>query len=244
MNQFEYFTEIEEAFVRLRGKSLLLSPMDWDLIQIWKDEGVPLHVALRAIEQVFESHQAKARRRPINSLSYCRNEVAAQFAEWRESRVGANEDQGQGGTGETGKRENDPFAKDALLAHLVRKAEELTVMKDKLNNSEPLWIAVRITVNRVIDRIRELLIGLQVAERVDAQKLEAGLTQLEEILDQAFAYVTPAETTDKTRATAEAQLKPYKSHMEPDAYAKQVELLLKKRLRDIHGVPRLSLFYL
>ena len=44
MNYFNYFTEIEDAFVRRRGKHLLLSPMDWALIESWKELKVPLHV--------------------------------------------------------------------------------------------------------------------------------------------------------------------------------------------------------
>ena len=46
MNYFNYFTEIEDTFVRRRGKHLHLSPMDWALIESWKETGVPLHIAL------------------------------------------------------------------------------------------------------------------------------------------------------------------------------------------------------
>ena len=47
LNYFSYFSEIEDTFVRRRGKHLMLSPMDWALIESWKERGVPLHVALR-----------------------------------------------------------------------------------------------------------------------------------------------------------------------------------------------------
>src|SRR6202040_2450775 len=55
LNYFNYFTEIEDAFVRRRGKHLHLSPLDWALIESWKETGIPLHVALRAIEKSFDS---------------------------------------------------------------------------------------------------------------------------------------------------------------------------------------------
>ena len=89
MNYFNYFTEIEDTFIRRRGKHLLLSPMDWALIESWKQKGVPLHVALRGIEQAFDSFEARPRRRSVKSLLYCEEEVEAQYAEWRERQQGA-----------------------------------------------------------------------------------------------------------------------------------------------------------
>src|SRR6185312_3897756 len=77
LNYFNYFTEIEDAFIRRRAKHLLLSPMDWALIESWKEMEVPLHVALRGIEKAFDSWEAKPRKRTIKSLLYCQEEVEA-----------------------------------------------------------------------------------------------------------------------------------------------------------------------
>src|SRR5215213_8018679 len=90
MNYFNYFTEIEDTFVRRRGRHLLLSPMDWALMTTWKEMGVPLHVALRGIEKSFDSYESKPRKRTVKSLFYCQEEVEAQFAEWVESQTGAH----------------------------------------------------------------------------------------------------------------------------------------------------------
>src|ERR1700737_1025853 len=101
LNYFNYFTEIEDAFVRRRGKHLLVSSMDWALIEAWKEMDIPLHVALRGIEKAFDSWESKPRKRSIKSLLYCQEEVEAQFAEWMESRVGASASQdGEGRDGE------------------------------------------------------------------------------------------------------------------------------------------------
>ena len=104
LNYFNYFTEIEDAFVRRRGKHLLVSSMDWALIETWKEMDIPLHVALRGIEKAFDSWESKPRKRSIKSLLYCQEEVEAQFAEWREARVGAGEPEEQGQNGEQPKR--------------------------------------------------------------------------------------------------------------------------------------------
>src|SRR5437867_13150923 len=81
LNYFSYFSEIEDTFIRRRGKHLMLSPIDWALIESWKERGVPLHVALRAIEHAFDSHEAKKRKRSVKSLLYCQEEVEAQYSE-------------------------------------------------------------------------------------------------------------------------------------------------------------------
>ena len=88
LNYYNYFTEIEETFVRRRGKHLFLSNLDWALIESWKQIGVPLHVALRGIEHAFDSYEAKPRKRSVKTLFYCQEEVEAQYAEWLEARVG------------------------------------------------------------------------------------------------------------------------------------------------------------
>src|SRR5205807_4778301 len=92
LNYFSYFSEIEDTFIRRRGKHLMLSPIDWALIESWKERGVPLHVALRGIEHAFDSHDAKKQKRTVKTLLYCQEEVEAQYAEWLESRVGNHED--------------------------------------------------------------------------------------------------------------------------------------------------------
>jgi len=40
-NYFNYFTEVEEHFQRARGTALfLMSPLDWALVETWKNAGV------------------------------------------------------------------------------------------------------------------------------------------------------------------------------------------------------------
>src|ERR687889_2371712 len=93
LNYFNYFTEIEEAFIRRRGKHLLVSPLDWSLMESWKKMGIPLHVVLRGIEKAFDSYESRPRNRSVKTLYYCQEEVEAQFAEWVESQTGARADE-------------------------------------------------------------------------------------------------------------------------------------------------------
>src|SRR5262245_17281750 len=93
MNYFNYFTEVEEEFVKRRGSHLLVSPLDWTLIETWKQRGIPLHIVLRGINSSFDGYDRRlSRGRKVNSLFFCQQEVEAQFQEYVESRVGAIRD--------------------------------------------------------------------------------------------------------------------------------------------------------
>jgi hypothetical protein len=78
----------------------------------------------------------------------------------------------------------------------------------------------------------------------DTRKLEDSLTGLERMLNQALLSAVSTTELETAKKELQAQLKPYRSHMEPAVYNQTVENLLLKRLREQFGIPRLSLFYL
>ena len=89
-NYFNYFTEIEEHFQRRFGSILLLSTVDWILMETWKDAGVPLEAVLRGIDATFEHYEKRpSKTRKINSLGFCSQEVLAAAEDMKEAAVGA-----------------------------------------------------------------------------------------------------------------------------------------------------------
>ena len=86
-NYFTYYTEIEEYFVRKRKKNLLISPLDWCLIEIWKENRIPLHIVFRGIDRSFESAAGKGKK-PPTTLYYCLPAVMEAFTEYQEALVG------------------------------------------------------------------------------------------------------------------------------------------------------------
>ncbi len=242
MNYFNYFTEIEDTFIRRRGKHLLLSPMDWALIESWKEMGVPLHVALRGIERSFDSFESKPRRRTVKSLLYCQEEVEAQFAEWQEAQVGAANGNGRTAAADEASEAALPFSRPAILEHLERARQSLQKICDERGKSrkDDLCDALQ----RTADRLKELKEDFSRAARADAEKLEESLTSLEKMLDSALEANLPARELVKARAEAEEQLQPYRGRMERAVYEQTLNNLVLKRLREAHALPRLSLFYL
>lgn len=245
MNYFNYFTEIEDTFIRRRGKHLLLSPMDWALIESWKEMGVPLHVALRAIERSFDSYEAKPRRRSVKSLLYCQEEVEAQYAEWRDSQLGAAASPTNGEQAALEELENEaslPFPRASIIEHLSGARAMLTRICDerKKMRDDALCDALARAASHLLD----LETDFTRAARPDAQRLEESLTHLEGLLDEALRASIPPDELAALLAETEAHLKPYRNRMERATYEQTFNNLLLKRLRDDYGMPRLSLFYL
>ena len=245
MNYFNYFTEIEDAFIRRRAKHLLLSPMDWALIESWKEMDVPLHVALRGIEKAFDSWESKPRKRSVKSLLYCQEEVEAQFAEWRESRVGAADEPSEAddnGAPQTNKSDGLPFSRAAILAHLERGRAsllEVCALRKKTGADD-----FSDALERAVALLGELEQDFAATTSPDAQKLEQSLSGVERMLSDAIRSVAGSEQIAAIEREVKEQLKPYRKHMEPAVYQQTFDNLLLKRLREQFGIPRLSLFYL
>ena len=240
MNYFSYFSEIEDTFIRRRGKHLMLSPMDWALIEGWKERGVPLHVVVRAIEHSFDSHEAKKQKRTVKTLLYCQEEVEAQYAEWLQSRVGGHEE--PAAESQSADESKSPFPRAAVLAHLGRSLDTLAKLSEerRRTNDDELSEAL-VSAVTLLSEIKD---DYESAAQPDARKLEDSLTGIERLLDDAILKAAPESVLESANAEIDLQVKPYKRHMDKTAFEQTRDNLRRKRLRDHFGVPRLSLFFL
>jgi len=224
MNYYNYFTEIEDTFVRRRGKHLLLSPIDWAMIEGWQERGVPLHIVLRGIESVFDTFDKNPGPRTIKGLLYCREEIEAQYAEWLTAQVGRHD-------GETSSVAGQAFEREGIEKHIQAAIESLRKAKDKRLTED---------LERAAVRLEELKANLV----EDAEAVDKSLTDIEHFLDQALVTNSDKQHLKKLEKETTAQLKAYKSEMEKESYEQTFRLMLLKRLREEYGVPRLGLFYL
>jgi hypothetical protein len=231
-NYFNYFTEIEEHFHRRRGSTLLLSTLDWALIETWKDAGIPLEAALRGIDATFDRYENRpARPRKINSLAYCSQEVLAAAEEMKEAAVGARREPGHAAL--------DPAEISAFLARNAAILEQLVSPEA----AKPLPAAASPVVREAARGLRELSAGVAAAPP-RWEDVERRLTIMEEKLFAALLAATPDEQLLAVRAQADRELAPYRRKM-PAAQIEQLhKQFVHKRLMEDYGVPRLSLFYL
>ncbi len=237
LNYYNYFTEIEETFIRRRGKNLLLSPLDWALIESWQEREVPLHIVLRGIERVFDTIDKQPnRKRSVKSLLYCKEEIEAQFAEWLESQVGAGSRQTADGTQQSENNgansgKSELFSREAITAHLENVSADLTETLPELPDGD-----LRETLERVLNRLAEVGGNYESAE-----KLEETLEKLDALIDESLL-----KTSDIApfKAETEKSLASYRGKMDAEVFQRTFDLMILKKLREQVKIPRLSLFYL
>lgn len=84
-----YLSEVSDLFLRRRGTTLNLSPMDWQIISEWELH-IPLFIVLRSINNVFDIIEMKPKHlRPrVKSISYCAEEIEIAYEEWAALQVG------------------------------------------------------------------------------------------------------------------------------------------------------------
>jgi hypothetical protein len=243
LNYFNYFTEIEDIFVRRRGKHIFLSPLDWALIENWKERGVPLYIAIRGIEKTFDSHESRPRKRSVKTLFYCQEEVEAQYADWLSSQVGAGNAEGEKeATSERTQTDDSrlPFPREAILKHLSDAHEILKLIKEYRGNKDDFSE----TLERVAEQLKSLEEDFAKAKKPLAESLENSLTNLEKLLDEALLKNLSSDEIEKEQSEVERELKAYRSKMDSLVYEQTFNNLLLKRLRERSRIPRLSLFYL
>jgi hypothetical protein len=242
MNYFNYFTEVEEEFVKRRGSHLLVSPLDWSLIEMWKRRGIPLHIVLRGINSSFDGYDRRlSRGRKINSLFFCQQEVEALFQEYVESRVGAVRD-GETGAAQNG-GEDSRFSPSSVLDFLQERREALRKLEAKFPDA-----VLKETFARTSERLSQIVADLeQDKERgmgASLETLETDLMMIEEVILDGLKEHAGEGNLKQLRKEGNDRLRSYKQSMEREVYEQTVGTYVAQRLRDQYQIPRLSLFYL
>jgi hypothetical protein len=236
-NYFNYFTEIEEYFQRKRGAHLLVSPLDWAIVETWQKTGIPLHVVLRGIDRAFESY-ARSRRaaggRPLKSLAYCVDAVMDAAAEDKETSAGAGPALAKAAATES-------FSRDELRSFFKRNDERLTRAAAKLS-AESADLRARVTETN--GKLRELLTLVDSPAALDLEDLERRLTILEDKISATLATSANDELLLKIKREMDRALAPYRRKMTADQIAQLERQYTQKRLFEEYDLPRLSLFYL
>jgi hypothetical protein len=227
-NYFNYFTEIEEHFQRRRGSILLLSTLDWALIDTWREVGIPLEAVLRGIDSAFDRYEARRHHaaRRINGLAWCTQEVMAAAEDLRESSLG------------TAKPKQEPtnagFEWERIASHLTRAAAEL--------RSANLSGLAGQTAVEIADRLSVLAVPASPVPNLE--ELERNLTVLEEKLLNVLIATTPEAELTVFREQSALELAPYRRRMQALQIRQIEQQFLHKRLLEKHKLPRLSLFYM
>jgi hypothetical protein len=233
LNYFNYFTEIEERFQKRRGSLLLLSTLDWALIETWREAGIPLDAALRGIDAAFDKHEARQKRgrmRRINGLAWCAQAVMEAAVELKEASAG---------TGSTTTPANESgFEHERIAAHLETAAVALDA---SIVAPEPC-AATAVRLRELASDVRAA--NAEGAAHVDLEALERSLTVLEEKLFAALTAAAPEELLVGLKEHAARELAPYRSRMGAVQLRQVERQFVQKQLLVHYSLPRLSLFYM
>ena len=232
-NYFNYFTEIEERFQQRRGSLLMLSTLDWALIETWREASLPLEAVLRGINIAFDNHdakvsRAKGRTRRINGLAWCAQSVIEAVQQLNEAAVGA-------APARTSLPESG-FEPAPVSAYLRANASLLESAAGEQNLPS--------VVHEITSRLRELARSMEGHEPMPLEDLDRTLTVLEEKLFAALMTAAPEEKLVIFREQAARELAPYRGRMQSVQIRQVQQQFLQKKLLEAHGLPRLSLFYL
>jgi len=219
-NYFNYFTEVEEHFQKARGTSLfLMSPLDWALVETWKNANVPLEAVLRGIDAAFDARRGrKNRTQTVNSVAYCAQAVL------KEAQLIAGVARPAGAR----KESPAPFTLEELQTYLEQNARALM--------EHPDFAEIGQAVERLAGEAAELCQNLE--------DLERRLTTIE---DRMIAIARVRQTEEqllRARRELDSQLRPYRGKMTADQLAMLEKQYLERQLLESNGLPRLSLFYL
>jgi hypothetical protein len=237
-NYFNYFTEIEDRYLRRRGGGLLLSTLDWALIETWKDAGIPLEAVLRGIDEAFDRYdQRPSKTKKVNSLAYCSQLVLAAAEDMKEAAVGA----AAGDSALPPKPSASQGFEPAVVVPFLRRNADL-LEAAKLPDAG--GVSARSVALDAAKILRQLAEQIEAKPAARLEDLERRLTVLEEKLFAMLLASTPDEEIVTVRTEADRDLAPYRHKMS----AAQIDQLQKqyvhKRLLEKYHLPRLSLFYM
>jgi hypothetical protein len=231
-NYFNYYTEIEEYFWQKRGAHILVSTLDWAVIESWQRAGVPLEIVLKGIDRAFERYQKKPRPRLIKSLLYCVDAVAEVAEEAKEAAAG------RGPQTQAGDRPA-PFGAGEITAFLRANA---TALHQAAEGHQARGLAE--AFNDIAAALDALAAQPATNNTSNLEDLERHLTVFEEKLLAALTQAATAEELVELRRQVERGLAPYRRRMKAEQLALIEKQFLQKQLFERYRLPRLSLFYL
>ena len=234
-NYFNYFTEIEEYFWKKRGAHLLVSPLDWAIMETWQQAGVPLEAVLKGIDRSFESYQRSRRGagKPLKSLAYCTDAVIEAAEEQQAAAAGSAPKNGRAASSE-------PFSREELRVYFSKNIAQITKAAEKAA-SQQAELAARL--NDLARSLEANMVLLEAPGALDLEDLERRLTILDEKMHAVLLSHASEEALLKIRREIDAQLAVYRRKMKAEQIALVEKQYLQKRLLEEFGMRRLSLYY-
>lgn len=223
-NYFNYFTEVEEYFVRKRGKNLLISPLDWCLVELWRDSGIPLHIVLRGIERSFESAARRQKSSP-NTLFYCHQAILEAYQEYQNAMVGASEDQESESVAEVSE---ETARREAVLGFLEDLEKRLQGQQEE-------------GFQRAGQRIAALRSEVSVSQPISYQEIDRDLAEIGSMLASTLKEDMGRERARELGSDVKKELKIYRKRLSKEMYQRLEGNYLDRQILGLYDLPEFNL---
>lgn len=212
-----YLEKVERFFVKKRKKGLIISPKDWLVIEKWQQEGIPLHIVLKGIENTFKNVDSSAigGKSKIHRLSYCEAEIRNLWE--KKAAVPVADVEG--------------FTPIASLNHVVDTLKDTAARQEGKVAQAILQFAGEVA--RMHDKTMQADISVIELET----RLREGLANLADRLQT----VVDREKFKNIQQAVEDKLHDYQQAMEGEIYRKTFHTLLRERLLESVGISELSI---
>ena len=192
--------------------------MDWCLIELWRDGGIPLNVALRGIQRSFETSQ-RTQKKPPSSLSYCNAAVLSAFEEYNRAMLGAESERDGN---------QDEFSKVEVIDYLESLEKQLR---------ESLGEVFERMAGRVLALKSEIIEGTE----VNYQQLDRDLSQIGSILAHSLRKKMTKKEFKKLQREVCREMSVYKRRLSKEMYLRLKESYLEKKIHSTYALPEFTL---
>jgi len=228
-NVSEYCRQIERHLCQKNGGHLIrvVGPA-FEEVRGWAEQGIPLKIALRGIDQCCERAFAKGPRRRPMRVEFCAADVKELFDDWRRAvGVAAPADEPA----------SEPAPrKGSLAAHVDRVVARLIALR-QVDGASILPPAVVDDAVETLDRIAAAATGARGESR------EALIDQLSALDRRVLGSAAASVATGRQaalRLEAESELAPFGQRMTPEARAAALESAYLRLVRDMLRLPRIA----
>ncbi len=222
-NYFNYFTEVEEHFIRRRQKHLLVPPLDWCLIELWKNSGIPIHVVIRGIDRSFET--ARLRRTSPRSLSYCHPAVTQAFEEHQRAMVGSGEE-------ESGP--DDFQGRGVRGAPVLEHVDRLTALLQGRDED----------FDAPLSLLSSLRQEISARDQLDGRQIDQDLNHIGVLVAEILRDGMDRKRFRSLRSEVKKEMKIYKRHLSRELFRRMEENCLHRKLRESTNIPEFGLLAL
>jgi hypothetical protein len=234
----DYCREVEVYLCRKNdGHLIRVVGPSFEVVSGWAARGVPIKIVFEGIDRYFERYyRAGARRRPVK-IDFCEADVLDVFEEWRRA-VGITNPASRISAHHESQTPNPESRSESLRAHLERAVT-------RLSNARATG-AVGAELDPVIDRLcAELDLARSKAGGLRGAAREALVERLAVIDADMLAIVRSAldaGVLDALDVEAAEELRPFRTAMAPDAYARARAAAIERLMRQRFNLPTVLFF--